>query len=66
MKELKTEMLTMSDYMKQRGITEEDMREAERRTQAHIDAYNCREACKERRTTQAQTADDDSCKEQGV
>ena len=59
-------MLTIGDYMKQRGITEEDMREAEARTQAYIDAYNRREVCKERHTTQVQAAEDDACEGQDV
>ena len=66
MKGLKAEMLTMSDYMKMRGIAEEDMREAEERIQAYIDAYNRREACKKRHMAQAQAAEDSVCEDRDV
>lgn len=50
-------MLTGKDILKERGITEEQMKEARERTQAYIDAYNLREARKQSHMTQVQVAD---------
>jgi DNA-binding XRE family transcriptional regulator len=50
-------MLTAKQYMAKRGITKKDMQAAHERTQAYIDAYNLREARKERHMTQVQVAD---------
>lgn len=50
-------MLTMEDYKKKRGISEQDMRAARERGQAYIDAYNLREARKESHMTQVQVAE---------
>lgn len=50
-------MLTMEEYMKKRGITDADMEAARERGQAYIEAYNLREARKQRGMTQVQVAD---------
>jgi transcriptional regulator with XRE-family HTH domain len=50
-------MLTMEEYKKERGITEEDMQAARERGKAYEDAYNLREARKERHMTQVEVAD---------
>lgn len=49
-------MTSMSDYLERRGITEEQMTVARRRTQAYIDAYVLREARAEGGMTQVQVA----------
>lgn len=50
-------MLTIEQYKKKRGITEQDMRAARERGQAYVDAYNLREARRESHMTQMQVAE---------
>ncbi len=49
-------MLTIDEYRKKRGITEEDMQAARERGQAYVDAYNLREARRQSHMTQTQVA----------
>lgn len=49
-------MSNLDDYLKERGITDEQMAEAEAYTQAYIDAYNLREARKANHMTQVELA----------
>lgn len=49
-------MITVDDYKKTRGITDEQMEEARQYTQAHIDAYNLRAARKANHMTQVELA----------
>ncbi len=49
-------MGNLDDYIKQRGITEQQMEQARRSTQAYIDAYNLREARKASNMTQVELA----------
>ncbi|WP_035425359.1 helix-turn-helix domain-containing protein [Atopobium fossor] len=49
-------MTSLSDYMQQRGISAEQMDEARKNTQIHIDAYSLREARKANCMTQVEMA----------
>lgn len=49
-------MSNLKAYLDKRGITEEQMEEARRATQAYIDAYNLREARKASHMTQVELA----------
>lgn len=49
-------MLSIDEYKNKRGITEEQMTEARKETQAYIDAYNLREARKASNMTQVELA----------
>lgn len=49
-------MGNLETYIKKRGITEEQMREARQATQVAIDAYNLKEARKASNMTQVQVA----------
>lgn len=49
-------MSNLDDYLKKRGITEEQMEVARQRTQAYIDAYNLAQARKASHMTQAEMA----------
>ena len=50
-------MLTMEDYKRGRGITEEDMQTARQLGHAYEDTYSLRNARKERHMTQVEVAD---------
>lgn len=49
-------MLSIDGYKNKRGITDEQMAEARRETQAYIDAFNLREARKANNMTQVELA----------
>lgn len=49
-------MNDLNAYLKKRGITEDQMEEGRRATQAYIDAYNLREARKASHMTQVELA----------
>lgn len=49
-------MLSIDEYKNKRGITDEQMAEARKDTQAYIDAYNLREARKANNMTQVELA----------
>lgn len=50
-------MSNLDEYIKKRGITDEQMDEARRRTQEMIDAYNLKQARKARNMTQVELAE---------
>ncbi|WP_302962444.1 helix-turn-helix transcriptional regulator [uncultured Adlercreutzia sp.] len=49
-------MSSLEAYMKKRNISPDQMEEARRNVQAHIDAYNLREARRAQHMTQAELA----------
>lgn len=49
-------MLSIDEYKNKRGITDEQMTEARKETQAYIDAYHLREARKASHMTQVELA----------